>query len=190
MTTTRHRVVVNGVRRRVSRNDQFLRVANTWADHNNSRASSSAPDTRMQVIDPVYQPAVAAEAVEMAGPRRPPCQRTVARRDAVRGTDRRATQNVSVGSGPSRKQPEAGSVSVMSFMGALPALLAPNQKSRRTWRRGAARAARGPKRNPDGGDRGCSLRSDCKSYTICNQRRLHGGYNNVSGVGGRGAATA
>ena len=28
MTTTRHRVVVNGVRRRVSRNDQFLRVAN------------------------------------------------------------------------------------------------------------------------------------------------------------------
>ena len=29
MTTTRHRVVVNGVRRRVSRNDQFLRVANT-----------------------------------------------------------------------------------------------------------------------------------------------------------------
>ena len=31
MTTTRHRVVVNGVRRRVSRNDQFLRVANMWA---------------------------------------------------------------------------------------------------------------------------------------------------------------
>ena len=31
MTTTRHRVVVNGVRRRVSRNDQFLRVANTYA---------------------------------------------------------------------------------------------------------------------------------------------------------------
>ena len=29
MTTTRHRVVVNGVRRRVSRNDQFLRVANS-----------------------------------------------------------------------------------------------------------------------------------------------------------------
>ncbi len=31
MTTTRHRVVVNGVRRRVSRNDQFLRVANIGA---------------------------------------------------------------------------------------------------------------------------------------------------------------
>ena len=30
MTTTRHRVVVNGVRRRVSRNDQFLRVANNF----------------------------------------------------------------------------------------------------------------------------------------------------------------
>ena len=31
MTTTRHRVVVNGVRRRVSRNDQFLRAANIQA---------------------------------------------------------------------------------------------------------------------------------------------------------------
>ena len=45
MTTTRHRVVVNGVRRRVSRNDQFLRVANTVCTDDGRRLSNSPSAT-------------------------------------------------------------------------------------------------------------------------------------------------
>ena len=46
MTTTRHRVVVNGVRRRVSRNDQFLGVANTQPAAGSPRQLVSSPADR------------------------------------------------------------------------------------------------------------------------------------------------